>query len=173
MLNDDKLLLRALEPTDLDVLFHWENDTELWRAGSTIAPFSRKQLWDYIESYDADIFSSRQLRLMIVEKETEMRVGMIDLFDFDPINNRAYLGLLIDKNYNKKGYGFRTIKIIEDYCLKCIRLHQLIAIIATDNTPCISLFENLGYENTGNLKSWIKRDFGYIDAKLYQKILSI
>ncbi len=173
LLSDDKLRLRALEPTDLDVLFQWENNTELWRVGSTIAPFSRKQLWDYIKNYDADIFTTRQLRLMIEEITSGMQVGMIDLFDFDPINNHAYLGLLIDKNWSGLGYGFRSVKIIEDYCIRYFGLHQLVLIIAVDNIPCINLFEKLGYKNTGILKSWIKSDEGYTDAKLYQKILSI
>ena len=83
MLSDDKIRLRALEPTDLDVLFAWENDASLWAVGSTIAPFSRKQLWDYIENYDNDIFSARQLRFMVEDVENGNAVGMVDLFDFE------------------------------------------------------------------------------------------
>ena len=40
--------LRALEPEDLDILYRYENDSSLWEVGTTIAPFSRKQLYDYI-----------------------------------------------------------------------------------------------------------------------------
>ena len=36
--------LRALEPEDLDILYRYENDSSLWEVGTTIAPFSRKQL---------------------------------------------------------------------------------------------------------------------------------
>lgn len=68
LLEDKELCLRALEPEDLPLLYKWENDTSLWEAGSSIAPFSRKILWDYIESYSPDIYAARQLRLMIVEK---------------------------------------------------------------------------------------------------------
>lgn len=57
-----RITLRALEPVDVDTLYRWENDTRIWEAGSTLAPFSRKQLWDYIDTYDGDIYAARQLR---------------------------------------------------------------------------------------------------------------
>ena len=36
---------RALEPIDVDTLYRWENDPAVWGVGSTMAPYSRKQLW--------------------------------------------------------------------------------------------------------------------------------
>ena len=65
ILQDNEIRLRAPEPSDLDRMYIWENDPALWPFGSAMAPFSRKQLSDYIESYDGDIFASRQLRLVI------------------------------------------------------------------------------------------------------------
>ena len=38
-IHDNILMLRALEPTDLDVLYRWENDEELWHTSATITPF--------------------------------------------------------------------------------------------------------------------------------------
>ncbi len=173
MLNDDILKLRALEPTDLDILYQWENDTELWCVGEAIAPFSRKQLWDYIENYDGDIFSAKQLRFMVVEMVSGIQVGAIDIFDFDPINNRAQIGLLIDKKYSGKGYAMRAMAILENYCRKCLSLYQLIVVIPVDNIKCLSLFGKLNYENTGTFKSWLRRGDEYVDALIFQKKLSI
>lgn len=34
LLNDGTISLRALEPSDLDAMIRWENDTRLWSAGS-------------------------------------------------------------------------------------------------------------------------------------------
>ena len=169
-LTDGILTLRALEPTDLDMLFKWENDTSIWEVGSAIAPFSRKQLWDYIEGYDADIFSAKQLRLMIVEVETQCSVGMIDLFDFDPINRRAYIGLLVDAAYSGKGYGYKAVKLIEAYCVE-LGLYQLAAIIPVKNVACIALFDKLGWTLSGTLKDWILRGDNPSDARFYQKLL--
>ena len=49
-LGDDKITLRALEPEDIELLYSWENDTELWQVSNTLAPFSKYVLTQFIES---------------------------------------------------------------------------------------------------------------------------
>ena len=40
MINDDIIRLRALEPEDLECLYQWENDMDLWEVSDTLTPFS-------------------------------------------------------------------------------------------------------------------------------------
>ena len=49
LLSNDAVSLRALEPTDLETLYRWENDTALWTVSDTVAPYSREALWQYLE----------------------------------------------------------------------------------------------------------------------------
>ena len=49
-LEDEVIRLRALEPEDLELLYRWENDSALWEFSSTLAPFSRYLLKEYIEN---------------------------------------------------------------------------------------------------------------------------
>ena len=65
MLTDKVIYLRALEPSDIDKIFEWENNVELWNAGSTIAPFSRQQIIQYLKDYSSDIYTQRQIRFMV------------------------------------------------------------------------------------------------------------
>ena len=109
------ITLRALEPIDVDTLYRWENDPAVWGVGSTLAPYSRKQLWDYIDSYDGDIFSAKQLRLMITLPSGET-IGTVDLFDFDAANSRCAVGILIANEYRRQGYGLQALEAIADYC---------------------------------------------------------
>ena len=168
---NDLLMLRALEPTDLDTLYKWENDERLWHTSATVTPFSRKQLWDYIETYDGDIYRSRQLRLMIEEVSSKNVIGSLDLFDFDPINNRASVGILIDEDCRNKGYGENAMRLLEDYCRRYLSINQLIATVATDNDLSLKLFSTLEYREVGLMKWWLKRGTDYIDAILFQKKL--
>ena len=94
LLSDGVISLRALESGDVDILYRWENDTELWEVGLTIAPFSRQQLADYIENYDGNIFTARQLRLMVSLDSTREAIGTVDLYDYDPVNCRSAIGML-------------------------------------------------------------------------------
>src|SRR5512145_129569 len=58
---ETEILLRAVEPYDIDVLYRWENDTEIWRVSNTITPFSKFILEKYIESAHLDIYQAKQL----------------------------------------------------------------------------------------------------------------
>lgn len=171
ILSDDWLELRALDPSDLDTLYRWENDTTLWEVGVVVTPYSRKQLWDYIENYDGNIYSAGQLRLMVVERQSRNVIGAVDLFDFDPVNRRCSIGLLIEKSHSGCGYGFRTMKIVEEYARISLGLHQIWCIIPQDNAGCRHLFDKLGYKVCGYLRSWLRRGDSYIGAYLYQFML--
>lgn len=170
LLNDGVVALRAIEPTDLDVLTSWENDTSLWEIGCTLAPYSRKRLWDYIENYQPDIYIARQLRLMAVDVATGTPVGTLDFYDFDPHNRRAGVGVLIDREWQGKGYGRRILELGADYAGRFIGMHQLLAIIPIDNVRSQALFKESGFDICGRLRSWLRRDRSYIDAYAFQRL---
>ena len=171
LLSDTVIALRALEPEDLDTLYAWENDTTIWSVGRTTAPYSRSLLQSYIDNYDADIYSARQLRLMVVEQSSGQAVGAVDLYEFDPVNLRAGVGILIDRAFSGRGYGRRAVSLIERYSASRLGIHQLWAVVPADNLPCRALFDSLDYKINGRLRSWIKVGPTYTDAFLYQHLL--
>ena len=50
-LKGDNLVLRALEPSDLDFLYQLENDTSIWEISGTLKPYSKKVLQLYLEKW--------------------------------------------------------------------------------------------------------------------------
>lgn len=171
LLSNDIIALRPLEPTDLDILYRWENDSELWTVSDTPAPYSRKALWDYLETNNGDIYSQRQLRLMITLADGGTPVGTIDFLNFDPFNNRAELGLLVAKEYRGKGLGRQALELLTVYARDHIGLRQLYVYIGLDNERCLELFESYGYRRVGVLHSWVKRGRDYRDVALLQMII--
>lgn len=171
LLSNDTLMLRALEPTDLDTLYRWENDTALWTVSDTIAPYSREALWHYLENYTGDIYAQRQLRLMIVLNNDGSPVGTVDYLNFDPLNNRAELGLFITAEQRGKGLGRQALDLLTAYSREHLGLRQLYVFIALDNEVCLKLFEDYGYRRAGILQSWVKRGSTYRDVALLQMIL--
>ena len=75
--------LRAIEPEDLDLLYRIENDTTLWNVGTSNVPYSRYLLHDYVAHATADIYTDRQVRMMI-DDEQGQTVGIADIVNFDP-----------------------------------------------------------------------------------------
>ncbi len=170
LLKNEAVVLRAIEPTDLDDIFRWENDSSIWEVGSNIAPFSKFQIAEYIRTYTADIYTMRQLRLMIEENESGQTVGMIDLFDFDFFHSRAYLGTLVDHQFKGMGFGKAASGLILDYASHFLGLHQIIANIPQSNIPCLKLYEQLGFERTGILKDWTRHGNTFEDVIVMQKL---
>ena len=66
------LKLRALEPSDLDLIYDVENDKSLWKYSNISSPFSRHTLKKFIESSHLDIIEHKQLRLVICENEDSL-----------------------------------------------------------------------------------------------------
>jgi diamine N-acetyltransferase len=168
LLENDAIILRALEPEDLDALYKWENDSALWRYGVTITPYSKFALREYLSNAARDIFYSHQLRLMIEEKERALPIGTIDLYDFDPINLRAGIGILLDAAYRKQGFGLQTLNLMKEYAFRFLLLKQLYAYVPQSNGPSYKLFKKGGYEESGLLKSWLKTEYGFIDVYFMQ-----
>lgn len=170
LLSNDIVTLRPLEPTDLDTLYGWENDTALWTVSDTVAPYSREALWHYLERYTGDIYAQRQLRLMVTLSEDGTPVGTIDFLNFDPLNNRAELGLFIADEWRGKGLGRKALDLLTAYARDHIGLRQLYVFIALDNEVCLKLFEDYGYTQAGILQSWVKRGNTYRDVALLQMV---
>ena len=170
LLKDEKIVLCVPETEDLERLFIWENDASMWNVGNAVAPYSHKQLWDYIESYEADIFKSRQLKFIIKTVDGGDAVGEIDVFDFDPVNRHASLGILIDGKYRNMGYATRAINVVCEYCSKHIGMHSLLAVTEVENLAGQSVFKKAGFSANGCLKSWVRRGNTYKDAVILQRL---
>ena len=170
-LQGELVYLRALEPEDLDLVFKIENDEDLWELTTTLTPFSKFILKQYLRNSHKDIYEAKQLRLVICKKSTGESLGLIDLFDFDPKNLRAGLGILIFSEVERgRGYGAEALKLIVNYSFKRIELHQLYANILEENTPSIKLFEKQGFKQVGLKKDWLRIAGKFKNEYLYQLI---
>ena len=167
----NKINLRALELDDLEFLFEIENNRKLWKVSYTILPFSRYHLEKYIKESNHDIFTEKQFRF-VISMGNKNPVGLIDLFDFDPLNHRAGVGIAIEGVYRRKGYAFESIKLIEDISKKDLQIHQLYVNVGIENKISLDLFKKLGYVEIGIKKDWNYINGQFTDEVLLQKILN-
>ena len=161
--------LRALEPEDLELMYGWENDMQIWRVSGTVAPFSRHVLSRLIEEQQFDIYATRQMRLVI--ENDGQAVGAVDLFEFDPHNRRAGVGIIVDSQHRAQGLGYDALKALEQYARQTLHLHQLWCSITVDNEASLKLFRKAGYVECGLRREWILTSDGALDEILMQKIL--
>lgn len=149
-----KSKLRALEPSDINALYAWENNHTLWHLSNTTYPFSTFILEEYIQQATTDIFTSKQQRFIIEDIFNHAVIGCIDLCDFDPLHKRAGVGILIQENYQHQGYAKEALQLLITHAKKHLNLHQLYCHILTDNTASFHLFTQAGFQLCGEKKQW-------------------
>ncbi len=170
LLEDKRIYLRALEPEDLDTVYRWENDSSLWQLSNTLEPFSRFVLKLYLERVGEDLQVRKQVRMMIMEKDTREAIGTVDLFDVDFFNQRAGVGVFIESSYRENGYASEAVGILLRYAFEHLCLHQVYCNVGADNEQSLALFEKLGFVLVGEKKDWARTADGYQAEWLLQKI---
>lgn len=173
--------LRAAEPEDLELAYALENDTALWAFGSSNVPFSRYTLKRFLEQNTADIYADKQVRLTVdsrstaadgcVDRQEWTPVGFVDLFNFDPHNRRAEVGIALLPQHQGRGVGQTALRLLADYALR-LDLHQLYAVVATRNEKASHAFGQAGYVPVALLHDWLCDGAAFADARLWQAIIS-
>ncbi len=165
-------LLRALEPDDLDLLYSWENDPSVWGVSGTIAPFSRVTLRRLIDSQQFDIYQTRQLRLVIGAQDGGHAVGLVDLYEFDPMHLRAGVGILVHALGDRgRGYASDAVAVLAEYARDVLMMKQLWCNVAVTNEASMQLFRHAGFEVCGLKKSWNRTPDGWVDEATLQLLL--
>jgi len=174
MIQGKSLILRAIEPYDIELLYEWENDMKLWRVSNTLTPFSKYQLEQYIKASKLDIYQTRQLRLMIdtISEDDNLKetVGIIDMFDFEPYHNRAGLGIMIHEKHRNKGLASRALQLFIDYATHQLGIRNFYCNVESDNEISLKMLTALGFKHIGTKKEWLRTKNGYKDELMFQLI---
>jgi diamine N-acetyltransferase len=170
-LKGNNVYLRALEPEDLEFIYQIENDESIWEVSNTQTPYSRFLIRNYLENAHQDVYEAKQLRLAICINQSNLAIGLIDLFDFDAKNRRAGIGIVIQNTGDRgKGYGKEALRLLIGYAFTHLQLHQLFANIGSQNEASSSLFSTFGFQKIGVKKDWILVNNQFQDEDLYQLI---
>lgn len=162
--------LRAIEPEDLDTLYLMENDAEIWNVGTTNVPYSRYVLHDYVANVSGDIYTDKQVRLMIDDENGET-VGMVDLVNFNPQHRRAELSIVVKKEKRRCGYAMATVMQIRKYALEILHLHQIYVVVDKENAASVALFTKMGFSVQCELPDWLFDGKNYKNSLVMQSFL--
>lgn len=168
-MSDFKLKYRALEPEDVTMLFKWENDLEINEVSLSKVPFSKYILEQYIAQAHLDIQQAGQYRFVLEDTEGNA-VGCVDLFDYDAIDRRAAIGIIIEKKYRLKGYAAEAITLMKDYAFNRIGMRQLHCSVGVSNEKSLKLFRSAGFTEIGIRKDWSFRNGAFHDVVEFQFI---
>ena len=144
MLKEKEISLRTIESSDLDFLLNLENDRSLWKVSGTTRLFSEKEIRNYISHAKEDIAISEQFRFVI--DMDGLAVGCIDLYEYNWIKQTAGVGIVILKEYRRKGFAKQALVSLIKYAWEELRLQQLHTSIFADNKVSLALFKSVGFQ---------------------------
>lgn len=144
MLATAEIKLRTLKDTDLDFLFSLENDKSLWAVSGTTESFSLLQLANYISHAKQDIAIAEQFRFVIDWQGKA--IGCIDLYEYNFKKQNAGVGIVILKEYRRKGFAKQSLTLLIKYAWEKLHLKQLHTGIFSDNKASLALFQSVGFE---------------------------
>tara|TARA_B100001287_G_scaffold265371_1_gene258203 strand:- start:7436 stop:7912 length:477 start_codon:yes stop_codon:yes gene_type:complete len=142
MLNGKNILLRSLKISDLSFLKQIENNKSNWRYGSENVIYSDSDLINFIINSKQNIKKSKQLRFVI--DKYGLSIGFVDLYDYKEFT--ANIGIIIDKEYRRNGFGKEALNLISYYAFSSLKINKLYAMIHSSNHSSISLFRSTGFK---------------------------
>jgi len=163
------LRLRCPDRGDVEQLLAWENDPAVWKFGWAWRPLAHSEMLDYVErQLGSTPFGMGGARLLL-HFGGEAPMGVVDLYDLNPLHLRAGVGLLIaDPESRGRGYGTAALELVKQYAFDHLLLHQLFASVQSDNQHSLSLFTAQGFQPCGTRKHWFRGQQGWTDELLLQ-----
>lgn len=123
-----------------------------------------------LKAQQGDSLSSGKLTLYAFDSN-DNPVGCVELYNYDPVNRRAAVGIVVSNEYRHQGYGTEMIQTLTQFCHENTSLHQIYADIAATNTPSLHIFQHAGYIHCATMRDWVIRSNRFIDTHRYQLIL--
>lgn len=169
-LSNKNINLRAPELSDVPVLMDWENDTLHWLHSQNYLPYSAFEIEQFVLNNTHDLQAEKQYRWMIECKADKKLVGCVDIFDYDAINQKAAVGIMVAPQYYRQGYAQQALQVLIDYAFNHLQLHQLYCGILATNEASKALFESVGFQKVAVKKDWVRYKHHFIDEYFYQII---
>lgn len=169
MIEGKIIYLRAMELSDMELYREMINEPEISNlvVGWSF-PISNyeQQKW-----YEKVINDKLNLRFTVVDKETDIAVGMVTLTSIDWKNRNAFHGIKLSNSRKyKKGTGTDSVMTLMKYAFEELQMHRLNGSFIEYNKVSQALYKKCGWSIDGIQKEAIYRNGQYHD-KLLASIL--
>lgn len=161
-----KVVLRAMEPEDMEMLRGSLNDPAIERmVGGWSFPVST---YEQMKWYERVVGDQRNVRMIIEDKETGEAVGMISLTNIDWKNRDAEYAIKLKPDApRKRGYGADSEFTLMRYVFEELQLHRLTGEVLAYNEASIAMTEKCGAKREGLKRQAVYKNGQYHDVICY------
>ena len=154
-----RLLLRPLQPGDVDALFGIFSHPEVMRYWSTPPWASPEPGREMVARDEAAGPDADHLRLGLVRQEDDTLIGTCTLFEHIRQSRRAEMGYALGRSAWGQGYMNEALSALLDHGFDAWNLNRVEADIDPRNLASARALERLGFQREGFLRErWIVGD---------------
>lgn len=141
VISGDKVRLRLIRQTDIEMLRHWRNEDRFAFFDSSYISAESQQEW----------FGRHQRRkddlIFIIETPDAKPIGTISLYRIDLSSMRAKFGRMIigDVESRKKGFARDASESLIQFAFSTLNLRQIRLEVLKNNERAIRLYEKIGF----------------------------
>lgn len=158
-LKGKKVLLRAIEEKDLEILRKMINDQDFeYKVVGYSFPVSTLQQKRW---YENTINDKRNLKLVI--EYDEKTIGLATLDNIDWKNRSAFHGMKLINEAQGKGIGKDVVMTICSYAFNELQLNRLEGGMLETNIPSLKLYEKCGWKKEGLFRQYAYKNGRYLD----------
>ncbi len=163
----EKIILRAIEVTDLEKIMKYFNKYELRLGLRNIIPVSNIQEEEWIRKSIENYSKGTEYNFVIEHKETKEFLGTCGIGDFSHASRSAELGIGIHNPDNfDKGYGTDAMICLMKFGFRILNLHRIELGVFSYNERACHVYKKLGWKEVGR-----KRESYFLQGKYYDCII--
>jgi len=167
MIAGDKVILRALEKSDLERCYGWMNDPIIVRTLKSRYPIPVHHEQEWLEkSALPDLPSERHFA--IERRDSRAHIGNASLHEIDWVSRAAWFDLFIgEPSAWNAGFGSDAVRTLVLFAFEEMNLRKLRIYVFDYNERAKHVLENLGFVQEGKLASDFYREGAYHDIVIF------
>jgi RimJ/RimL family protein N-acetyltransferase len=160
----ERLVLRPLDVSDLELCLEWINDPEVSAHLGRHRPMSRTMETEWLAG---QYKSESDLSLAIALTDGDRHIGNVGLHSIDSTNRSAEFGILIgEPDARGQGYGLEASRLILSYAFDELGLHRVMLRVFPFNDRALRTYARLGFREEGRLRESYHRRGAFHDTIL-------
>ncbi len=152
VLETPRLLLRALAPTDAELLLRFNGDVEALRYIAREPYESIDEAREKLASFLASFAEHHALWWAFELRTGDETIGYGGLFGIDSIANNAEIGYGLLRGFSGAGYASEAVLEIKRFGGEDMNLHRIYALVDPDNFASARVLIKAGFSKEGCLR---------------------
>ncbi|MFD2043606.1 GNAT family N-acetyltransferase [Ornithinibacillus salinisoli] len=160
-LETENYILRGMTLADVDSMFVFMQDKETMQYITPNPVHAKEVLHNNIRTYLHNFTQQKEIPWVIIHKADGDLIGQFRLHKLHMWHKKAEMGVVIRKDFQKKGVMTEILGRILDFSFNSLDLNRIVGDIFAENQGSRKLLEKYGFKKEGVLR---QTDF---DGEIY------